>query len=58
MADSVDPGSRGPWRKLVLVVALLILGLLALALWSERDDALRLPPEEMEGVEETIQGPV
>jgi hypothetical protein len=58
MAEPRNPASRRPWRNLILVIVLIVLALLALALWSEREDARRLPPEQMEGVEETFQGPV
>jgi hypothetical protein len=58
MAERVDSANRRPWRNLVLVIVLIILALLALALWSEREDARRIPGEQMEGVEETFQGPV
>jgi len=56
--DSLAPRHLRPWRRLILILILIVLGLLALALWSEREDAQRLPPDRMEGVEEGFQGPV
>jgi hypothetical protein len=53
-----SPGSQRPWRNLVLAIVIIIVALLALALWSEREDARRLPPAEMEGVEEGFDGPL
>jgi len=53
MKDSTDRVDRRPWRNLILAFVGLMLALLALALWSEREDARRLPPGEMEGAEET-----
>lgn len=57
MNRSVSSRQR-PWRLLVLAVVIMIGGLLALALWSEREDARRLPPDELQGVEEGFGGPL
>jgi hypothetical protein len=47
-----------PWQILVTAIIFVVLLLLAFALWSEREDARRLPPERLEGVEEGFEGPV
>jgi hypothetical protein len=57
MSDSTTRRER-PWKVLVTVIAVLFLVFLAFAFWSEREDARRLDPEALEGVEEGFDGPL
>jgi hypothetical protein len=58
MAEPAAGRGQRHWRLLILVVVGFIVLLLAIALWSEREDARNLPPEDLEGVEEGFEGPV
>lgn len=51
MDDPIAERRQRPWRLLVSAVIVVIVVMLALAMWSEREDARRLPAEEMQGRE-------
>jgi Tfp pilus assembly protein PilX len=57
MTDSI-PSRQRPWRLLVLAMVIIVLVLFGLALWSEREDAERLSPADIQGTEEGFQGPL
>jgi hypothetical protein len=49
MTNGTPPrGGRSTWNWLVGIVAVVFLLVLALAMWSEREDAQRLPAEDLE----------
>lgn len=53
MMASNPPRGRGrPWTIVVVALVVFFLAMIALALWSEREDARVLGPEELEGVEQ------
>jgi uncharacterized iron-regulated membrane protein len=48
MASPNPTPSRRGWSWLVGIVAILVLLIMAFAMWSEREDAQRLPAEDLE----------
>jgi hypothetical protein len=52
---SLSKSKRRPWSILIGILVVVFLLFLGLALLSEREDARRLGPERLEGVEETYQ---
>jgi hypothetical protein len=58
VANTPTEKRERPWRLMVLVVVGIVLLLMAVALWSEREDARTLPAGELEGVEEGFEGPL
>jgi flagellar biosynthesis/type III secretory pathway M-ring protein FliF/YscJ len=52
MPENPPRTGQRPWAMLVAAVVVLFLIVVALAMWSEREDARRLPPEELEPVEQ------
>jgi hypothetical protein len=53
--ESLSKSRRRPWMILIGILMVVFLLFLGLALLSEREDARRLGPERLEGVEETYQ---